>query len=265
MKLPWKYIVVASLLINCFFISLLFEAENIDRTPPWHPFELNSELTLESIVQNGYRFSSFPCGQVQYSKEIGDTYIQYEVEVDCKSYDGHYDYEYLELVDESDSSLVIVDLELDESELYKDTDSIESELNREQDYKNWQEEITNNQYYPWDLNEIKDCYQKISWRYFARSLGSEIDSLGLIEYIESNDGYVITSTNDWNTTLGGSFMVRYDKTELYFRCFIGKESNAETEEPQWSLDITSRIPQLNQKAINEQQDRRAKIQEYYKE
>jgi len=243
---------VASVLVNGFFAWHFFKSDDIDRTPPWHPFELNSELTLESIVEDGYKFGAMPCGQVQYYKEVGDTYIQYEVEVDCESYDGHYERD-LKLIDEE-----IVSIE-------EPRDSIEAIKYANESKSAWEEEIAANKYYPWNIDEIDNCYQKVNWRYFSKSLGHKIDSLELRDYVRSNGGFVMATANDWNASSGGAFMVSHSDSELYFQCFISNENFDEVGPPEWKLSIVGRIPALNQEVINNERIRQAKKDEFYRQ
>jgi len=173
MKKEIKLIIITSIILNvilCYF--LFFKKNKIDRTPPWHPFKLNSHLNLKSIVENGYKFDSSPCGQVQYTKQIADTIIQYEVGIDCNDYKGHYD----------SSNLGIDIKEEDENSLDLEEVILKKEL------KTMEEMISENKYYPWKINEIKNCFQQIKWRVFTIDLGNKIDSLSLKKYIYNKGG-----------------------------------------------------------------------------
>ncbi len=238
------------MLINGFFAWTFFSSDDVDRSPPWHPFELNSELTLESIVKAGHKFKGMPCGQVQYFKEIGDTYIQYEVEVDCNTYNGHYESDY-DLAVEEFGTLV--------------KDSIKNEGKSDKNEKPREEEIVSNKYYPWNIDEIKNCYQKVNWRYFSKSLGQSIDSLDLIDFIESNGGSVLTTARDWNSKKGGAFVVHHSESDLYFHCLVRKENFEKQGQPIWNLSIARRIPPLNQEVIKAERDRQQKVDKYYRQ
>lgn len=237
-------IFLISLLVNAFLIYLLLKPEQVDRTPPWHPFELNSELTLESIVEDGYRFVAMPCGQVQYLKQVGDTSIQYEVEVDCNKYVKKFRAE-----PEFNGEDIPEDTATDSS---KKAQGIE-------------EVVAENKYYPWYPEEIKGCYQNINWRVFTISLGPKIDTLALRKYIEQNGGYIMESTENWNSPKGGSFMVHHFESKLYFHCTVRNENIHQSEEVNWQFRITRHIPHLDQKSIMKEKERRRMIFNYYEE
>ncbi len=57
--------------------------EPIDRKPIWEPFEFNPNINLESLVEEGFRFSHMPCGMVHFAKTIGDTTMSYYIDYEC--------------------------------------------------------------------------------------------------------------------------------------------------------------------------------------
>lgn len=241
---------MVSIALNAILAYQLLKSDEVDRTPPWHPFKLNSELTLESVVKDGYRFASIPCGQVQYTKQIGDTIIQYEVEVDCMEYKGQYQPFTEDLPDEE-----IVTLNSSEEE----------ELKSDKQKDTWEEERVLNKYFPWNLNEINDCYQKINWRVFTISLGTAIDSSFVRNYVQNKGGYIMESTGKWNSYSGGSFMVNYHDSNLYFFCTISNENYNDSENANWLFQIVRYIPQLDNKSIMKEKEWQKKKEKYYKQ
>jgi hypothetical protein len=240
---------VISIVLNAILVYFYLKEEEVDRTPFWHPFELNSELTLESIVENGYRFAFMPCGQVQYTKQIGDTIIQYEVEIDCNKYNGKYQRP-TEYVEEDESK---------ENTLTKEK-SKNTQISR-----TFEEEREENKYYPWKLGEISDCYQDISYRVFTISLGSSIDSSFVRNFVSKNGGYILSTTESWDTKSGGSFMVSHEESDLHFYCNLRSENYYDTEETNWQFEIVSSIPRLNQKSIIKEKNWQEKKNKYYEE
>ena len=249
MKRGSTYLLAISIVLNGILVYLFLKEDKVDRIPFWHPFELNSELTLESIVENGYRFAFMPCGQVQYTKQIGDTIIQYEVEIDCNKYNGKYQRSttYFE-----------------EEDVLENT-PIEEESKDAKVTKTMEEEVAENKCYPWNRKEINDCYQNINYRVFTISLGATIDSLFIRDYVSRNGGYILSSTEKWDTKNGGSFMVSYDESGLFFYCNLKTENYYDTEEPNWQLEIVSSIPKLNQKAILQEKQWQEKKNKYFDE
>lgn len=218
---------------------LLFEPDNVDRTPPWHPFKLNSNLTLESLVEDGYRFASMPCGQVQYTKQIGDTIIQYEIEIDCEARTEQ-DYEGIYAI-EDEEDLIIID------------STATPDSTRTSDLESLQPEPLENIYYPWDINEIANCYQNVRWRVFTINLGSSIDSSWVRNYIYYKGGHIIDGLGNWDTKHGGSLLVQGDYlSNLYFVCHLSEEYNDLEDETNWQFTIYRHIPFLDQNATNEE-------------
>jgi hypothetical protein len=211
----------------------MLKTDDVDQHPPWHPFELNSELTLQSIVKDGYRFAGMPCGQVQYIKNMGNTTIQYEVEVDCSSYEGKYD---------PHESLIEEDT-IPPSK-YEPTSKEIAE--RRKKYLIWKKEMIANHYYPWNINDIKDCYQNIWARFFTLNLGETVDRNFIKSYVRENGGRILNSSDNWDLQNGGTFFVEHVESNLYFQCSIEK---SHPDERLWELRIVRTIPKLDQKKI----------------
>ncbi|SEB49891.1 hypothetical protein SAMN04489761_1060 [Tenacibaculum sp. MAR_2009_124] len=240
MKRGKKIVIVSSIVLNLVFLYTTFStSENINRTAYWHPFELNSNINLESIVNDGYRYSSAPCGFVQYTKQIADTIIQYEVYVDCKTYEGVYEPILFEIEDEP--------TELSESET-NDTEIT------------WEEEIAKNKYYPWKFNEVKDCYQGINWRIYTVNLGESLDLNKVRDFIHKKGGRIIME--NWSDDKGGSVIVYYRENALYFCVNVSKEK-IEKNNGSWVLGITRTIPHLDYLKERQSIDRQKKMDKYY--
>lgn len=235
-----KLIIIVSVVLNIILICFQFsKTDDIDNSPPWHPFKLNSHLTLKSIVENGYRFGSSPCGFVQYQKQIADTIIQYEVTVDCKDYNGNYD------------PLKV------SSKYNKNRKAIPN-----QKLKSREEMIAENKYYPWNPNEIESCYQSIKWRLFTINLGNEIDVVAIREYISKKGGTIISSTENWSGENGGNFMVYSNESNLYFFCSINKCYEF-SKDKNWCLQINTSIPILDPKLKAKEKQYELKRNKYY--
>jgi hypothetical protein len=233
-------IFISSAILNIALLYFLFsKSEKIDRTPYLHPFELNSNLNLKSIVKNGYKFDSMPCGQVQYTKQIADTIIQYEVEIDCDKYKGKY-----------------------ERMIYSEEVGIEevSESNTTNTFKTWEEEIAENKYYPWKLNEIKDCYQEINWRVYTVNFGNNLDLEKVRDFIYKKGGNVIME--NWNQETGGNAIVYYRDNSLYFSVNISKEEFTDNNKT-WVFQIIKTIPYLNSEKKRKNTEQQKKRDKYY--
>ncbi|MGD1847208.1 MAG: hypothetical protein ACFB10_17595 [Salibacteraceae bacterium] len=189
----------------------------VDRSPHWHPFEVNSALTLEALVEDGYRFAAAPCGQVQFIKTVGDNSIQYEVEITCPI----------------------------EAEI--------SSCDKVSEEKTLEETIAKNPYYPFCINDIQGCKEIISWRLYHLKLGKTIDSLKIIQLVESFGGYVRSIGNGWTTATGGNVLVYYAPNELLFYCLIQKEYEVDSLgnpiDSTFVFSIADRIPNLAPKPI----------------
>jgi hypothetical protein len=75
----WIWLLLISLFCNLWLLTPNSTKPREGDTPSNNPFILSPNLTLKSLINDGYRFLSMPCAQVQYSKTFGDTTIQYEV------------------------------------------------------------------------------------------------------------------------------------------------------------------------------------------
>ena len=233
-------IFISSAILNIALLYFLFsKSENIDRTAYWHPFELNSNLNLKSIVKDGYKFSSMPCGQVQYTKQIADTIIQYEVEIDCKKYKGKY-----------------------VREIYTEEVEIEDvfESNSNNTAKTWEEKIAENKYYPWELNEIKNCYQEINWRIYTVNFGKDLDLEKVRDLIYKKGGDIIME--NWNKETGGNAIVYYRDNSLYFNVNIIKEEFTENNKT-WVFQIIKTIPYLDSEKKRKNTEQQKKRDKYY--
>jgi hypothetical protein len=240
MKRGKLIIFISSVILNIVLFYFLFsKSENIDRTAYWHPFELNSNLNLKSIVENGYKFSSMPCGQVQYTKQIADTIIQYEVEIDCKEYKGKY-----------------------VREIYNEEVEIKevSESNSSNTIKTWEEEIAENKYYPWELNEIKDCYQEINWRIYTVNFGKNLDLEKVRDFIFKKGGNIIME--NWNMESGGNAIVYYRDNSLYFSVNLSKEEFTDNNKT-WVFQIIKTIPYLDSEKKRKNTEQQKKRDKYY--
>ncbi len=238
-------VIISSIILNLILsYFLFFNTEKVNRIPPWHPFKLNSNLTLKSIVKDGYRFDSSPCGQVQYIKQIADTVIQYQVGIDCFDYKGVYEHS------------MILGIEEDE-----DLESSKTKIISQEKPKTREEMIAENKYYPWNIETTKNCYQKIDWRVFYFSLGAKIDSLFIKKYIENKGGNIVRSTERWNSKEGGSFMVYNPENNLYFLCDL---TNNKTDSlDSYDFSITRYIPNLDQKLTAKDKEQQIKRDTYY--
>ncbi|MBJ2175299.1 hypothetical protein JBL43_13680 [Aureibaculum sp. A20] len=202
---------------------------------------------MKSIVKDGYRFTSMPCGQVQFTKQIADTLIQYEVTIDCNKYDGKYQ----PLSEGNEEQVVLMD------------NQNNNKIHSEKQSKKLEDEITNNKFYPWKFDNIKDCYQNISWRVFNISLGSAIDSSFIRTYVHKKGGDIIESTENWDTKTGGNFMVSHNESSLYFFCTLINDNNQKEEK--WEFRIIRTIPKLDQKLFIKEKEWQNKRTEYYQQ
>lgn len=245
---------LTSIILQCVFGLLFFScSEEKDPIPPFHPFEVRSDLTLESLVSDGYRLSGTPCGQPIFSKTIGDTTISYDLSrIDCKSYEGKHERE---------------PLYLEEIEMSVDTaKSVQNEIEIEPQPKEpwFQKYVDANPYYPFDPDSIKNCFSDIRWRGFQMGLVN-LDSNEIISMLKSYDGTITES--DWNTKIGGIITVYYEPLDIIFLCSIRpKEQDEiynESEIYNWFFEIRSAIPMLDHERIEEDRKRKIKIQEFY--
>jgi hypothetical protein len=259
----WKYVLCIALSVVLSSIGAVWYTQpKIETTPFWHPFKLNSNISLEALVRNGYRCFSSPCGQPQFIKTIGDTMVQYDVSsIDCKTYEGHFD---------------ITALDLENQEIVLDTNKVNGLSSADVNIipqtdsalhfntmDIWKELHTYNPYYPYEYEQIKDCYQGIKWRIFQISMKS-IDSLWVENYIVSKGGYIVSDFQNWNAVDGGSFLVYYNETDLYFRCSISKDEYYTWDnEKNWNFTIIRTIPHLDQQRQKLESIREQKRFKYY--
>jgi hypothetical protein len=251
-------------LVVGFSVSYFYFKPKIDTSPPWHPFELNSNIDLKSLVEEGYRCYSTPCGQAQFIKIVGDTMIQYDVSsIDCNTYEGRYDpsiyeLEYEEIIQDTISSSNSDASSKSETVL---TDS----ANHFSGLEIWKERHKKNPYYPYDIEEVEDCYQGIDWRVFQISMNN-IDSIRIVDYIRKKGGFVITEYQNWNSSAGGDFLVYHDNTDLYFRCSISKDEYYTLDSTKnWTFTIVRSIPHLDQQRQKLEKQREEKRFQYYSE
>ncbi|KAA3630587.1 MAG: hypothetical protein DWQ02_17875 [Bacteroidetes bacterium] len=224
MKKVLKWFLLCSLVVNGLFIYSWVKKNEINRKPPWSPFELNSNITLGSLVENGYKFVGMPCGQVQYAKSFGDTTIQYEIEVDCNSYFGKYK---------------------------PDTSFLESYLTPK-----------TNPFYPYNFKEIKKCYQGIAYRFYMLNF-SDANSDQVIRFVEKNDCILVPGTFQWDEKSNGQFIVYNPSSKLYFICRLEQEVFDEKRKNEWTLVISSQIPYLDQFRIKREKERQRKKERYF--
>ena len=210
--------------INIYFLAQVSN-HKVDRKPPWQPFELNPNLTLKSLVDKGYKFAGMPCGQVQYIKEIGDTTIQYEVEIDCNTYSRNFR-------------------------------SLNTWL-EEKVYPKAKEVEEDDPFYPFDYQQIKNCYQKISYRWYRFNIDKP-EQEAIRKFVESKDCHIISETQNWDADGSGSFMVYNRKKALYFHCVVSQKDNLNTleEKPYWQFSISSTIPLLDTERIRLEEEKK---------
>jgi hypothetical protein len=244
----------------CCLLFIAFETVSCSRaplenTPPWHPFELRSDLTLEGLVEDGYRLSAVPCGQPIFSKTIGDTTISYDLSsIDCKTYEGKYVRDPLEFEEEE---MLIADTNAIDT-IHKET---EVEIQTEPWFKKYVDE---DPYYPFDPDSISDRYSLIDYKGYSIGLVN-LDSIAIVQFIANNGGRIVQQ--DWNVTKGGQIWVFYQNLGLYYRCDIRPmefdETYRESDVYNWYFEIRTQIPLLDHQRIEEERIRDAKIDAYY--
>ena len=232
-------------------ITYTISKPDVNHTPIWHPFKLNSNITLEALVMDGYRCFGTPCGQPQFFKTIGDTTIQYDVgQINCDLDGGHDNYQLIGYgLGELDPS---IEVKNQNSETYRDTLLSDSEIH-DQEVEMWKDRHAINPYFPYDINEVRDCYQGINWRIYTIKLQG-IDSLAIVDFVKRNGGY-FSAFEDWNAKDGGSFLVNHYKSDLFFICFISPKE----------FSIIRSIPHLDQSRELLERKREEKSANYYQE
>jgi len=256
-------LLIISLLANVVWFWNPF-APTVDRTPTFHPFEVNPNLTLESLVENGYSCYSMPCGMIIFGKWQGDTLISYQIDVDCQDYSGSWEEEQWQLLE----------LELEEEEMIpqavaeEDTNAIEipepdTPVTYNPHMSQFAEDVAENPYYPFELNEIKGCYQEVLSRSYSFDTDT-IDSTALVGFIERYGGRVIDYNLEKNTHRGGSITVYHEKNDLYFVCRLyDNRYDEDSLSPRWSFAIISDIPLLDVARMKKKEAWETKKRRYY--
>ena len=223
-----------SFLINVLFIFPKIFSSQKDQTPYWEPFELNPNLTLASIVKDGYRFGAMPCGQVQFFKTVADTTIQYEVGIDCKNYS-------------SITKWISEFFNLEPERLDEDQDP-------------------QNPYYPSNFEVVKDCYQGINWRVYQFKM-QKPNRKEIRRFIYNRNCRIVSETENWDLKDGGSFVVYNPKNALYFVCHIAREDShmREDDTKEWVFKIISTIPYLDSEKMEFEAERRKTIDAFNEE
>ncbi|UTW62975.1 hypothetical protein KFE98_02105 [bacterium SCSIO 12741] len=241
----WIILLFLGMMASAWITHTVSQPE-IDREPYWHPFELNPNLNLKALVDDGYRCVSMPCGQPQFVKTIGDTSIQYDVSsLTCSN-------QYYDLVErlleqereEFNSEFLSDFVEIDPAQ-----DTVESIDTNKVDPENpFAQEISKNPYFPYIYDDIKDCEYDIHWRVFSFKMDS-LDSLGVADYIRSKGGYPFRA-NPWSPDEGGIFWAHFAKTGIYFRCHVVPEYNYEMDSILgYEFQIIREIPLLDRNRL----------------
>lgn len=223
---------------------------NAVRVPPWHPFEVRSDLRLDDLVADGYRFSDMPCGMLHFAKTLGDTTIRYYVDIDCEDYSGKYEppvFSEMELVDEE----VIPPSEADTS--YVDTTTV-AETDQ------WERERSEDPYWPLSTRDLRGCYQRVSWRNYWFTMET-IDSLAIRQFVENHGGYLFAE--HWDRSAGGEFLVRNNSNELTFHCRIERHRDANGNFLPWQFVMNTHIPFLDQARYEEHLERERRRAAFY--
>jgi hypothetical protein len=202
--------------------------ETILPNPSENPFELSSNLTLESLVKDGYRFGGMPCDQVQFVKQLGDTLIQYEIEVDCNNYG--------KLIGPSS----IFGIKLQTNEFNLDTSS---------------------SYYPFNSKQIKRCNNRVVWRYYEISLDS-LDIDNIPAFVNRHGGIIIQGMENVKRKTEGNIIVYNFENSLYFDCLLRRKKSLQSNEKSWMLTIARTIPFLDEKERVKDRKRKERIRRY---
>ncbi|MBK8227042.1 MAG: hypothetical protein IPK70_07685 [Flavobacteriales bacterium] len=200
--------------------------------PPWHPFELRSDLTLDDLVADGYRVSDMPCGMIHFAKTLGDTTIRYYVDVDCVNWSNPR---------EARQALnpEVVEEELVEIVPSSDTGSARvSEINWVEE---WSKHSAENPYWPFDGDMVRGCHQEILWRHYWFTM-DVIDSLAVRRFVAQHEGWMYNE--QWDCEQGGVFMVGH-ASRLDFACRIHRNFDVDSNVLPWRFEITTSIPFLD--------------------
>lgn len=219
--------------------------------PPWHPFELRSDLTLDDLVADGYRFSDMPCGMVHFSKSIGDTTIRYGINIECNSYDGKYEPEPLVLLDTSESEVI--------PSFEEEQDTVRVGNSTSEAYY-WRNEGAHNAYWPFDPDSVRDCYQHHYWRHFWFTM-EVMDSMAIRSFVKQHGGDIICE--QWNCSTGGQLVVKYSLSEMIFVCRLGQEQGQEGRLLPWTFEMVTSIPFIDHARYEEHLKRERKRAAYY--
>ena len=82
MKERFKYFLPILVGFLGLFAYQNYNETQVSRDPIWHPFGLNSDVTFESLVENGYTYDNNQCRQLVYAKKEKDTLIAYGIYID---------------------------------------------------------------------------------------------------------------------------------------------------------------------------------------
>ncbi len=225
---------------------------NKARVPPWHPFELRSDLTLDDLVADGYRFSDMPCGMVHFAKTIGDTTIRYHINIDCERYKGkHVERLAYDLVLVEEEELIFRDEPADTASQVAAAPAAPDprELERQQD-----------PYWPIDAKDARRCHQDLSWRHYWFTMET-IDSLAIRRWVEQHGGYMYSE--DWNCSTGGDFIVVHLKNNLLFNARIDRDHDQDGNFLPWELTMTTSIPFLDHERYEAHLEREKRKDRYY--
>lgn len=241
---------IAATLVTIYMVQQA--RENQLRVPPWHPFELRADLTLDDLVADGYRLSDMPCGMVHFAKTVGDTTIRYWVNIDCEDYSGKY-------VQPS-----LTELELNQEELLAqpadplDSSSIDAQRSPAPDP--WELQRQQDPYWPFDAEEVRQCYQHFYWRHYWFTMAS-IDSSAILRFVRQHGGLIYAE--DWNCSSGGRFSVTNLNNNLVFDCSISRDQELDGNYLPWKLTLITGIPFLDQERYEAHLEREKRKAEYY--
>lgn len=223
--------------------------------PPWHPFELRSDLTLDDLVADGYRVSDMPCGMVHFSKSIGDTSIRYWINIDCETYEGKYEPEpqlLLEMNDTIEVEVIPSGTEHAETANTEDGASISpspfSGLSMQ------------NPYWPFDADSVRDCYQYHYYRHYWFTMLT-VDSLAIRRFVERHGGEI--RHEKWNCSAGGQLEVHYEPNNMVFQCSIAREIDHEGNFLPWEFEMITSIPFIDHTRYEEYLERGRTRAAYY--
>ena len=240
----------AALMAGFFLVAPHFRSRT-PVVPPWHPFELRCDLTLDDLVADGYRVSDMPCGMVHFSKSVGDTTIRYWINIQCETYEGKYEPQELVFL-ESDESEVIPSLDQ-----VPDTSRVEQSTNP---VNFWGEEAALDPYWPFDADGVRKCYQHHYWRHYWFTMAA-IDSMSIRRFVERHGGDIIFE--QWNCTVGGQLVVHYSPSNLTFVCKLGHEQDQHGQYLPWEFEMITSIPFIDHTRYEEHLKRERKRAVFY--